>query len=284
MMPEVPSVQPHSERTNDRNVPDGNGPSKTALPPARLGRSLLSGLRLVWDHLGAALLLSMLGTLALVLSLQLSLLLASALPAVVRTVAVALLALLMLAPLITAAFAVSLRIATHREVAARHFQEALRQFGSVAIRLGLIHFVVGGIMALNLTFYAHLRGPAATLVNLLCLYVALFWAAMALYQGPLLILQESGALDDPERRATRGAKAVVRRSFFLVVGEPLFSIGLGLAALLWTALTLLTAVGAVMLWLGGICILTTPPTLALLAKYGAIDAVEESDVPPTKES
>ena len=102
---------------------------------------------------------------------------------------------------------------------------------------------------------------------------------MALYQGPLLVLQETGAFDAPGRPAQRGAKAVLRRSFFLVIGEPLFTLGLGLAALAWTVGALLTAVGAAMLWPGGVCLLLTTPTLALLRKYGIENAGDENEAP-----
>ncbi len=283
-MPEVPSLPSDTRISDDRNVSSEGGPPRTVLPPAWLGRSLLSALRSIWDRLGAVLLLSLLGTAVLLLSLTPGLVLPSASPLLLRTLIVALVAVSALSPLMAGAYDVAVRISTHREVTVGQFQQAVRKLGSVAIRLGLVHFAIGALAALNLTFYLQWSGIAGRICVLLCLYLLLFWSTMALYQGPLLVLQENGAFDEPDKPAKRGAKAVIRRSFFLVVGEPIFSIGLALATLLWSAVALLTAVGAAMLWLGGLCVLTTYPTLALLAKYGVIDPVESDEAPPFKEA
>ena len=283
-MPEVPSAPSDTRKTRVRNPAGGGDSSTIALPPARLGRSLLSALRSIWDRLGTILLVSLIGTVHLLLSLSLGLLVPHAWPAPLRAVGIGLISVTALSPLIAAAFDVALRICTHREVSFPLVFSGLRQYGSVAIRLGTLHLVVGLTTASNLVFYLQVKGIPGRTAVLICLYLLLFWCTMALYQGPLLVLQESGAFDAADRPAKRGAKAVVRRSFFLVVGEPLFSIGLGIAALLWSVLSLLTAVGAAMCWLGGICILITAPTLALLAKYGVLKAVEAPDAPLTKEA
>ena len=270
--------------SDDRNDPGGSGSPKTDLPPARLGRSLRAALRSIWDRLGTVLLVSLIGTVVLLLSLTPGLLLPTALPVPLRTLLVALLAVIVFSPLLAAAFDVALRILTRREITIDALLQGLRQCGGVAIRLGLIHLCIGVLTAVNMIFYLQLSGLAGKAIMLFCLYLLLFWAAMALYQGPLLVLQETGAFDEPDKRAKRGAKAVIRRSFYLVVGEPLFSMGLLSAILLWSALALLTAVGAAMLWLGGVCVLTTAPTLALLAKYGVIRPVESADSLPQKEA
>jgi len=241
-------------------------------------------LRAIWDRLGVVLLISLIGTGVLLLSLLPGLVMPAALPFLLRTTFVALSLVLLSSPLLAVSFDIAIRIFTHREVTPALFAQGVRQYGSVAIRLGLTHLCTGLVAALNLTFYRQLSGAAGRAIVLLCLYLMVFWCTMALYQGPLLVLQESGAFDEPDRVAKRGAKAVIRRSFFLVIGEPLFSIGLLAAALLWSTLTLLTAVGAAMLWLGGACLLTTAPTLALLAKYGVIDSVASEDAPPQKEA
>ena len=281
MMPDAPS---DLRNVDDRDLSDGSSSSKPVLPPARLGRSLHSALRAIWDRLGTILLVSLIGTVALLLSLALGLLLPSRWPAPLLGVTIASFAVVTLAPLIAIAFDVALRLCTHREISVPHLQSGLRQYAGPAIRLGLFHLVVGMATALNVSFYLQLKGIAGGAAVLVCLYLLLLWSTMALYQGPLLVLQETGEFDAPDKPAKRGAKAVIRRSFFLVVGEPLYSLGLGLAALLWTVVALLTAVGAAMCWLGGICVLLTAPTLALLVKYGVINAVESEDAPPPKEA
>ncbi|MCW3099815.1 MAG: hypothetical protein JWL77_5433 [Chthonomonadaceae bacterium] len=230
------------------------------------------------------LLISLVGTLVLLLSLTPGLFLPTSLPVLLRTLIVALIAVTALSPLFAIAFDISLRICLRQEITSDSFLQAVRQYGGTAIRLGLIHLGVAALTALNVTFYLHLPGLAGRAIVLLCLYLLLFWGMMALYQGPLLVLQETGAFDEPDRQAKRGAMAVIRRSFFLVIGEPLFSIGLLLAVVFWSAAALLTAVGAAMLWPGGACLLITAPTLALLAKYGVIVPVAYDDAPPLKEA
>lgn len=285
MMSEVPSLQSDtdSRSVEDQNAPETSGPGGL-LPPARLGHSLLIALRALWDRLGFVLAVSLTGSIVLLLSLSLGLLTPHALPVLVRSLIGVAIAVIALSPLLAASYDSALRIASRREITLPGFLLAVRQFRSVAIRLGMIHLFVGLIVAVNVSFYLTLRAPVWRAVEVICLYFALSWCAMALYQGPLLILQETGAFDEPQRRAKRGAFAVIRRSFFLVLGEPLFSAGLAAAVLLWTAVTTLTAVGTVMCWLGGVCVLTTLPTLALLVKYGVVQPVDSLEDPPMEEA
>ena len=240
-------------------------------------------LRAIWERLGTVLTLSLTGTAVLLVSLASGLLLPHALPALLRTLLVACVAAAAIAPLTAVGFDIAIHILMHRDITGFPLRLQVRQYGAVAIRLGLIHLAAAALAALNVTFYLQLHGLVGRIIVLLCLYLTLMWSAMALYQGPLLVLQETGAFDEPNRAAQRGAKAVLRRSFYLVLGEPLFSAGLLLALLLWTAVTMLTAVGAAMLWLGGICLLTTAPTLALLAKYGVIQPTVNAE-PPIEEA
>lgn len=284
MMSEVPSLQPDMRTSDDRDVSSESGPAVAALRPARLGRSLLAALRSVWERLGAVLLISLSGTALLLLSLLPGLILPAALPLAVRYLGIGLIVTILFSPFLAASYDAALRISTHREVTTPSFLQAVRQFGSVAIRLGLLHLAMILILVVNAGFYLQLSGIAGRAAALLCLYVGLVWSAMALYQGPLMVLQETGAFDEPDRPAKRGAKAVIRRSFFLVLGEPIFSFGLWMAILLWSAAATLTAVGTAMFWLGGVCILTTAPTLALLVKYGVIDPVEGEEAPPAEEA
>jgi hypothetical protein len=241
-------------------------------------------LRAIWDRLGTVLTISLTGTAVLLVSLASGLLLPHALPAPLRTLLVTCVTAAALSPLLAVGFDIALHILTHRDISGFPLLLQGRKYGAVAIRLGLIHLAAAALAGLNVTFYLQLHGLVGRIVVLLCLYLALMWSAMALYQGPLLVLQETGAFDESDRIARRGAKAVIRRSFYLVIGEPLFTAGLLLVVLLWTAATMLTAVGAAMLWLGGICLLTTAPALALLAKYGVIHPTASADSPPKEEA
>ncbi len=257
------------------------GTDSRSLPSASLGRSLVIAIRLSWDRLGMVLAVSLLGVVVSLLGLSVGLLLPAVIPVPVKSLCVAVCWVLLFAPLTAGAFAVADRAADHREITPLHLWEGARRFGGVAIRLGLIHLFVALVAATNAFFYVNLGGAFGAAALTLSIGLVAFWTMMALYQGPLLIAQETGVFDTAASRAKRGAKAVIRRSFFLALGEPLFSLGLLAATLIWSALAFLTAVGAALLWLGTLCLLTTLPTRALLRRYAILPENEDS---PAKEA
>ena len=278
-----------------RTPDDGEGDpaslpeKKSDQPPARLERALGSALRLAWDRIGLVMALSLTWALLLCLPLAAGRLFPAALPPPARDACTALAAALMLSAPAAGIFRVSYLLCSHDEVSYLDVWRGAWQLFGLATRLGLIHMAVYGLLAVNLWFYlrlGHLIGIAAAI---LCLYALLFWSMMALYHLPVLAAQEAGIFDTPERQARRGIGSVLRRAFFLALGDPFYTFGLLAAILLIPALAVLVlflrvqallalmAVLWVLLWPGVITLMTTQATRALLIKYGVLP-------PPSNES
>lgn len=253
------------------------------VPPVRLGRVLRAGLREVWDRLGLVVGVSLTWMLLLSLLLSLARLLPPTLPVAARNSVFALWAALLLSAPTAGAFHVAHLVFAREEVAYADFWRGARRLVGPATRLGLLHLAALTIFAANLWFYLRLGNLVGILAGLLCLYLLLFWGMMALYHFPLLVAQEAGLFDEPERRAKRGAFAVLRRAFFLTLGEPFFSLGLfAVTALLIVAMGA-TVVLPPLLGMGTLALLLTPATRALLVKYGVLPLpVVEEPIPDEK--
>lgn len=255
---------------------------RTDLPPARLGRALLSALRLAWDRIGLVMAVSLTWALLLSLLLALGRLLPAMLPLPARDLLMALMAALLLCAPAAAIFWVSHMICSHDEVSYLDFWRGILPFFGPATRLGLVHLAVSVLFAVNIWFYLRLGHAIGIAASVLCLYALLFWGMMAVYHLPVLVAQESGVFDTPERQARRGIVSVLRRAFFLTLGDPFYTLGLLAAVLLIPVLTVLAlllrfpallaviAVLWVLLWPGVVALLTTQATRTLLVKYGVL--------------
>jgi hypothetical protein len=132
----------------------------------------------------------------------------------------------------------------------------------------------------NLAFYINLRNIAGIAATVLCLYTLLFWLMMTLYHLPLLVAQEAGIFDEDGKPARRGTFAVLRRACYMAFGTPFLTLRLNLTLLLVTALLALTGVAAALFWAGGLPLLITYPTRALLIRYGVLPAPVVKEVVP----
>lgn len=227
-------------------------------------------MRAVWDHLGLVIAVSLTWTLLGFLPLMLARVLPASLPALLRNACETLFVVLLLSAPLAGAFWTAHLVCIHEEVSYLDYWRGIGRLFGPATRLGLIHLVVFGLFAVNLTFYLRLGAWIGGLAALLCLYMLLLWGMMAVYHLPVLVAQEAGVFDIPDRRAKRGAIAVLRRAFFLALGDPFYTIGLLAVALLLTLLMAALAVPLALLWPGTIALLTTQATRALLVKYGVL--------------
>ena len=93
------------------------------------------------------------------------------------------------------------------------------------------------------------------------------------------------APDEPEqgKQAKRGAFAVVRRSFYLALGSPAYTLACLLGVLLLTLLMGVTGVLFISVWAGMIAFITTISTRELLIKYEVIPAPISLPVVPDSE-
>ncbi len=225
---------------------------------------------MAWDRLGLVLAISLTWSLLAFVPVTLWRFLPSALPVPVRDGLAALLAVLTLSAPTAGAFHLAHLACSYDEVSYADFwRGALRLFGP-ATRLGLIHLAVSLLLAINLWFYLHVGRLFGGLAALFCLYVLLIWGLMAVYHFPLLAAQEAGVFDEPERRARRGAFAVLRRAFYLALGSPFYSLGLFAVTLLVSVALFMTVALMPLIWLGLTAIVTTQATRALLIQYGVL--------------
>ena len=146
------------------------------------------------------------------------------------------------------------------------------RLGALSIRLALIHWATAAGLTFSFWFYLRISHWSGRVALLVCFYASLFWLMTALYHYPLLVAQESGVFDEPGRRAKRGVAAVIRRSFYLVVGSPIYSFALLAFVALFAALSLFTAVSPILLWGGSFALFSCFSARALLVQYEVLPA------------
>ena len=250
-------------------TPSGEEPRENPLPKARLGVALIAAIKAAWDKLGLMILMSV--TWAVLVSLPLSLVrwLPHSYPQVLRYTLLIFIPIFGAVPSAGSAF-IAQEIAAFREVSYTIYLQKGWELRWQSMRLSLIHWSVNAAIGFTSWFYLRASHWSGKIGLLFCLYFAFFWCMMAIYHYPILIAQEYGLFDEPERRAKRGVGAVLRRCFFLAVGRPLFAIGLLLTLSLFVLTTLLTAVLPILLWSGFFSVLVTFPVRALLIQFDVL--------------
>jgi hypothetical protein len=235
-----------------------------------LGQAVRLTLRQGWDRIGILMAVSLTWVLLLALLSAIGSKLPISWPLALRYgVILAAMALVLPAPLAGAHYVAQL-IAQHDEVSYFDMWLGARRLAGPSIRLGLIHILVLGLFAANLWFYLHLGGFVGMVAMFLCGYALLFWGMMMSLHYPLLVAQETGVFDEPERQAKRGAAAVLRRAFFLALGRPFYTFGLLAIVIPITVAFAATMALLALLWAGGVALLTTHGTRLLLIQYGII--------------
>lgn len=249
----------------------------------RLGYALRVGLREIWDRLGLVIAISLTWTILLALPLTLGRLLPLAVPVSLRNLLVLLTATLTLSAPTAGVYYIAHLVCIHDEVSYLDFWHGAKRYFAPATRLGLVAALVFSVFVVNIWFYLQLRSGGGLLAALACLYALLFWLMMAVYHFPLLVAQEQGLFDEPERQAKRGVFAVLRRAFYLALGDPFTTLGLLAALVLLSIPVFLTLALPPMLWPASLALLTTQATRALLRKYGVLPLpVVEEAVPDEK--
>src|SRR5579871_478424 len=266
-------------------LPEGQRTETRALPQAtpRLLRALRTGLRLFWDRLGLILALNMTWALGVSLVLAVAHWLPGTWPWPLRLLLLGVVGVSAVAwPASGIYYCVHLACA-RQEVGYDALWKGMARFRGPALQLGTIQCFMVTLFAANFWFYTRLGQGIGLIATLVCLYAFLFWLQMSALHFPLLIAQETGVFDEPGRMAKRGALAVVRRAFFLALGNPFYTLGL-LGCIAGVTLVLfLTAVPFVLLWVGLVAALTTQAVRALLVSYGILpQEAQEEPVPDEK--
>ena len=250
-----------------------------ALPSFGLGPALKTALREVWDRLGLIIGVSSTWSLAISVGYTVGVSLHFGSSPVLRGAFAVLLTFLLIAPASAGVFGVAWSGLNHAPQSYADFWRHARNFGGPVLRLVLLHAVVMGLLALNLWYYAHVGGAGGIAAALLSFDALLVWGMMAVYHFPLLVAQESGAMDTPEARAKRGVFAVLRRAFYLALGRPAYSFGLLAAVLFLTAVALPVMPVFLIFWPGAFAFLLTSGTRNLLLQYDVIQAAGNTSIP-----
>lgn len=234
-----------------------------------------------WDHLGLILIISLIHNLCLPLFFSLFLGLRRLHIPHMGYLALLILGLLLIPALYTGYASIAYRICLGKTPSIALFFQSMRKLYGVALRLGTLQLLLTGGLLANILFYAHIHNPFRDILTLFWSYLLFAWILISLYQYPLLVLQENGIFDEPNRPAKRGALAVVRRSFFLTLGNPLYTFGLFLLTSLLSLLCLITGVGWILLYPALPLQITFRATYLLLARYAIVPPPPSLDTPPS---
>ncbi len=240
-------------------------------PKANLFKELKSACLAIWSKLGLVVVISSTWALFVSFPLSLSFWMPSFLPPIVRYLPISLIPIFGAIPAVGAAV-VAQEIAMLREASYAIFWREGWRFAALSIRLALIHGAAAAGLTFSFWFYLRISHWSGRVALLVCFYAALFWLMMVVYHYPLLVAQESGVFDEPGRKAKRGVAAVIRRSFYLVVGSPIYSFALLAFIALFAALSLFTAVSPILLWGGSFALFSCFSARALLVQYEVLPA------------
>ena len=195
-------------------------------PRARFGVVLLDAARLWWHRVGLTMGVSLTGAGLLAVPFWIGRLTAFVLPLPMHYGLMIALLTIVGAVGLAGGFSVGWR-ACHRVPAEyADFWQGAQNLFRPALALAAINALVGAMLGVSLWYYGHIPAVWGRVASVICGYLLLFWLMMMVYHFPLLVAQESGALDDPGRQAKRGALPVLRRAFYLALGSPFFTFGL----------------------------------------------------------
>ncbi len=237
---------------------------------ADLGRALKQAVLAGWDKLGLVVGVSLTTTILLSMALWLERLVPRSAPAWAHLLFAALALLAVLSLPVGGAFGVAHQIATRDELSYGAFWQGALRLYPHSLRLAVCDTLIVAALVVNIWFYARTGNVAGLAAMLLCVYLLAMWALMAIYHFPLLIAQEAGIFDEPDKPARRGTLAVLRRAFFLMLGRPVFAVGLLAALLALTALCGVTGVLLAVVWPVVAALMLTLATRALLVQYAVL--------------
>ncbi len=134
------------------------------------------------------------------------------------------------------------------------FRSALRR----AMGLSFTQLVVTSVLAADCLFLAAQRSVALMVLGVVFGYLSLYWLLAGLYQWPLLAELEIGVL------------AVLRKSALLVLDNLVFTVVIGLFAIILTIVCWGFLLPALILWPATMAFLQTYALRALLRRYGLL--------------
>lgn len=155
-----------------------------------------------------------------------------------------------------AIFYLTHRIASGRAVSLADFKHGFRAYFRQSSLLGLLSVLVILILSVNFTFYGRFSGMPFRLIQVMFVYLLGIWLLMQLYMFPLLLEQEMPSL----RLAGRNALVLVMR-------HPVFSMIIGMTALVIIVLSAVLTLPVLILLTSTLALLGNRAVLALLSLY-----------------
>ena len=260
------------------NEAPGNPASNNNIPSPITTHPFSLTIRDAWDKLGLVVGVSLTWALVMASAFSLERLVPRSVPLLFHLLLLGALVTCLLPLLMAGSFYVAHLVAIRDEVTYADFWRGGTRFYTQCLALTLCHFVIEGVLGVNAWFYGRMGHVGGLAIMLLCLYLLLFWSMMAAYHFPLLIAQEMGVFDEPDKPAKRGLFAIARRAFYLTLGRPFYALALlavcGLIAVVFSA----TGVLFVLVGPGLLALLTTNAVRALLVQFGILSP------PPTAET
>lgn len=165
-----------------------------------------------------------------------------------------------------ALFCVTHKIAEGRGAALSDFRAGFRTYFRQSSLLGLVNGLVILIFVSNATFYGRYSGLAFRLIQLFFWYVLILWLLGQLYVFPLLLEQEEPSL-----------RLAIRNALVLLFRHPLFSLVIGLAALLIAGLSVVLVLPLMLLTTSTLALLGSHAVLALLDRHREVDREQALD-------
>lgn len=263
----------------------GTHPSNSAdrdPPTARLAAATVGAMQAAWDRLGLLMAASLTWALLLSAAVSLERWLPRDVGAPAHFVASAMIPIVMTLPT-AGVFGLAHRMAAHEEAAYLYLWSDGAALFRPAAALMLLQTTVGSALVFAGGFYLTMPIWAGRVGATICGYALLLWAMMTVYQWPILIAQERGLFDRESHIARRGVLAAVRRSFYLALGRPFFSVALVGILLALAVLMAATIVLSALIGIGLTSLLCTYATRALLTQFGVLPAPAIVDAVPDEQ-
>ena len=235
-----------------------------------LGDALKTAFKEIWERFGLVIGISSTWSLALTIGYTVGQTVYLGASPVLRGLIAIILTTLLIAPATAGVFGVASASLNHEPQTYGDFWRSARRFGGPVLRMALLHAAVVGLLALNLWYYAHVGGAFGIAAALLSFDALIVWGMTAIYHFPLLVAQESGVFDAPDKPAKRGVLPALRRAFYLTLGRPAYSFGLLFVALFLTVVSFPMAGIILIFWPGALAFLLTAGTRNLLTQYDVI--------------
>lgn len=191
-------------------------------------RTTLVALRDVWDEMFTLLLYNLLWTLSIVPIVTL--------------------------PATTGAlFYMTHKIAEGRVVGFEDFKRGFRVYFRQSSILGGLNLIVFLLLLANYSFYSHYPGLVFRLIQILYVYLFFVWLVTQLYIFPILLEQKTPSL-----------RTAIRNAFVLILKHPLYSVLIGVMALVLVAVCVVLTLPAFLLMASILALLGNRAVLTLL--------------------